>query len=78
MRTGRRVGAALAAAALISTAVTGPATATDDERAAAREKATRARTSDALLTSGLEIQNVETASHTANYQRSTNTTSTAP
>lgn len=49
MRLVHRVGAALAAAILLGTGVTGPATSdiralTDEERAAAREKATRART----------------------------------
>ncbi|MEX5261580.1 hypothetical protein [Kocuria sp. CPCC 205263] len=48
MRIMHRVGAALAAATLLATGITGPAAAdlrplTDDERAAAREKATRAR-----------------------------------
>ncbi|MEX5270272.1 hypothetical protein [Kocuria sabuli] len=49
MRIIHRLGAALAGATLLVTGLTGAATAdlrplTDDERAAAREKATRART----------------------------------
>ncbi|MFE7628927.1 hypothetical protein [Kocuria sp. NPDC057446] len=49
MRTIHGIGSALAAATLLATGVTGSVAAdlrplTDDERAAAREKATRART----------------------------------
>ena len=49
MRIIRRISAALAATTMLATGITGPATAalqglSDDERVAAREKATRART----------------------------------
>lgn len=59
MRIIHRISAALAAATMLATGITGPATAdlqalTDDERAAAREKATKARVASAPQDSTLE------------------------